>query len=318
MYNLIGVPEFVMFVGIPASGKSTKSREYREKGYVVFSTDDIRAEIVAEHLELMNETGKNDKLHSMVYEQIRKEAVLLLKSGVSVVLDATNLRRKKRMAFIRNLGRIACSKKCVLFITPREICIERNSHREGTAYVPEEAMKRMFTSFECPGYYEGWDEIEPVICDVRYSFPFEDTVGFEQDNVYHTLTLHGHLDAARKYAQESGFPSHITEVAYYHDIGKLYVKEFKSRSGAPTVHAHYYDHENYSAYLYLTEKCCGYQPDRALFDKILYNTQLINCHMRPLNLWRNNPSARKRDTELFGERFIADIEMLYEADRTAH
>ena len=318
MDTLNGLPEIAMFVGVPAGGKSTKSREYREKGYVILSSDDIRAAIVAENPELMHEDGNNDRLHSLVFEEVRKKAVTLLKSGVCVVVDATNLRRKKRMAFIRNLGSTPCRKKCVLFITPREICLERNARREGVARVPDEAMKRMFSSFECPGYYEGWDEIEPVIQDTPYRFPFEETYGFEQDNIYHSLTLHGHLDATRKYAQDKGFPPHIVEVAYYHDIGKLYVKEFKNRRGEATNTAHYYDHENYSAYLYLTEKCCGRELTPALFEDILYKTQLINCHMRPMNFWRNVPKGRDKDKALFGERFIADIDMLHEADRAAH
>lgn len=318
MDNLIGVPEVVMFVGIPASGKSTTSRKYSEKGYVILSSDDIRAVIVSEHPELVHEDGHNDQLHSLVFEHVRKEVIRLLKKGISVVVDATNLRRKKRIAFIRNLGRVVCHKKCVLFITPREVCLERNSRREGVARVPDAAMKRMFSSFECPGYYEGWDEIETVISEIPYRFPFEETYDFAQDNIYHSLTLHGHLDATKKYAQNKGFPPHIVEVAYYHDIGKLYVKEFKNRCGDTTETAHYYDHENYSAYLYLTEKCCGKELTDALLDEILYNTQLINCHMRPMNRWRSSTKGRKKDTDLFGEEFIADIDMLHEADRAAH
>ena len=52
MDTLNGLPEIAMFVGVPAGGKSTKSREYREKGYVILSSDDIRAAIVAENPEL--------------------------------------------------------------------------------------------------------------------------------------------------------------------------------------------------------------------------------------------------------------------------
>ena len=37
--------EFVTFVGAPASGKSTMANEYRQKGYVILSSDERRAEI---------------------------------------------------------------------------------------------------------------------------------------------------------------------------------------------------------------------------------------------------------------------------------
>ena len=35
--------ELIVFVGIPASGKSTKSVEYRNAGYCVVSSDEIRS-----------------------------------------------------------------------------------------------------------------------------------------------------------------------------------------------------------------------------------------------------------------------------------
>lgn len=113
-------------------------------------------------------------------------------------------------------------KKCVLFITPVEVCFARNATRKGIARVPDEAMKKMLRNFECPGYLEGWDKIEPVIGEDTYAFPFEATMNFSQDNPYHTLTLYEHLKAAHEYAVKSGFNTDIQEVAFYHDIGKLY------------------------------------------------------------------------------------------------
>ena len=107
-------------------------------------------------------------------------------------------------------------------------------------------------------------------------------------------------------------------MAFYHDIGKLYVKEFKNRRGDSTDLAHFYDHENYGAYLYLTEMCSGRRFDEEYFRKILYNTNLINCHMKPLNSWEASNTAKQKDIILFGEDFIRDLELLNRADRAAH
>ena len=311
-------PELIMLVGIPASSKSTTAKYYAKQAYLILSSDAIRLSLLETESEHPHDQKELDKLNVRVFETIRNRAVAALKAGQSVVIDATNLSRKRRAAFLLNLGKIKCYKKCLLFITPVEVCFARNASREGIARVPDEAMNKMLRNFECPGYWEGWDEIEPVVSDDTYAFPFEATINFSQDNPHHTLTLYEHLKAAHEYAVENGFDSDIQEVALYHDIGKLYVKEFKNRRGDSTEIAHFYDHENYGAYLYLTEMCSGKDLDKESFRKILYNTNLINCHMKPLNSWEVSPSTRQKDIALFGEDFIRDLELINRADRAAH
>lgn len=312
------IPKLIMFVGIPASGKSTTTEYYEKLGYLILSSDSIRLSLLENEDKYPHEQKELDKLNVRVFEVIRNRAVAALKTGISVVIDATNLSRKKRMAFMSNFGRIRCFKKCLIFITPVEVCLARNAARNGLARVPKEAMNKMLRKFECPGYWEGWDKIDAVASEDTYKFPFEATIGFSQDNPYHALTLYDHLKAAHDYAAKNGFDSHIQEVALYHDIGKLYVKEFKNTRGDSTDIAHFYGHENYGAYLYLTEMCSGKQFDEEYFSKILYNTNLINCHMKPLNSWEASSTAKQKDINLFGEDFIRDLELLNRADRAAH
>ena len=318
MSNDRNVPEVVMTVGIPASGKSSAVKKCSQAGYLVLSSDKIRFSILGEGNRYPADSAGAAALNRDVFETVRVETVSALSSGRSVIIDATNLNRKRRIGFLANLGRIPCYKKCMLFITPREVCIERNSQRKGAERVPAVAMDKMFRGFECPGYWEGWDEIEPVLCDEEYRFPFEETVGFAQDNPHHSLTLFEHLDVARRYAVENGYDQNLQELAYYHDIGKLYSKTFTNMRGEATEFAHFYGHENYGAYLYLTEKCSGKTLDEECFKKILYNTNLINCHMRPLNAWIDSPSTKRKDEALYGEAFVRDVELLNRADRSAH
>ena len=310
--------EFIMLVGTPASGKTTATAKYIAMGYEVFSSDDVRAEIQAkiERGELV--IPSNATLNSLVFEAIKARIIQALKAGRSVVFDATNLGRRRRMNFKSALYKIDCVKICMIFITSVEECIKRNALREGIARVPDDAMYRMFCSFECPNYWEGWDKIIPVVDKVPYEFDYQQTVGFSQDNPHHTLSLDGHMEAAYKYAVEQGFNETVQKMAKIHDIGKVYTKAFENRKGEKTEVAHFYGHENYGAYLYLTESCCGKQLTQEQFNQILYETNLINCHMRPLNVWRDCPRVKEKDKKLFGEQFFNDLIHLNCCDKAAH
>ena len=143
-------------------------------------------------------------------------------------------------------------------------------------------------------------------------------VGFEQDNPHHSRTLEGHTQAVVANLEAQGCREQLLRVARYHDAGKLYTKSFLNVHGQRTEHAHYRGHENYSAYLYLTERCCGRELTPEEFRDVLYETTLINCHMRPLVQWENRPEQRAEDAAFFGEGFVADLAALYEADRVAH
>lgn len=312
------IPELIMLVGIPACGKSTLSKQYAEKGYKILSSDELRLQIANEYGWSPYDKEILGELNGMVFENVRKQAYQMLKEGKSVVLDATNLGRKKRKTIVSFLNRTHCKKICVLFITPKDICIERNQNRDGVAKVPKESMKKMLCNFECPNYWEGWDEIVPIIDNTQYTFPFEETKDFEQDNPHHKNTLFAHMNIATQYAIDNNYPSYIVKALKYHDIGKLYTKAFENRKGEKTEIAHYYGHENYSAYLYLTEMCCGKELTKEEFNQILYEANLINCHMRPVSIWRDSESAKKHDKELFGEKFLEDLMLLHKANRFAH
>ena len=222
------------------------------------------------------------------------------------------------MTFLKQFKHFSCTKKCVLFITPAKLCLQRNRGRTGIARVSESGMYKMLCNFECPNYWEGWDEIVPAASPESYRFPFEEMQGFQQDNPHHTLTLDGHMAAAVRYCQEQGFGEMLERVAAYHDIGKRYTKQFCNTRGEPTEHAHYLGHDNYGAYLYLTEMCCGKALSPEEFRQVLYETSLINCHMRPLVHWRWSKDAEEKDRQLFGDDFISDLIALNQADRAAH
>lgn len=310
--------ELIMLVGIPASGKSTLCEKYRRQGYRIVSSDEIRGEMLRETSLRELSEGERSRINSRVFERVNAQVAASLKHGQSVVMDATNLNRKRRIAFLNCFKRFDCRRKCVLLVAPVEVCMERNRRRSEKARVPDADMYRMLCSFVCPNTWEGWDEIEICACSQPYAFPFEAIRDFPQDNPHHSLTLDKHLEAAARWCRKNGMGRQLERVARYHDIGKLYTKRFENRKGEPTVHAHYLGHENYGAYLYLAEMCCGKELSRQDFDRILYETNLINCHMRPLVCWSDSNELRERDRELFGEAFFNDLLALNRADREAH
>lgn len=299
--------ELVMLVGIPGSGKSTFSGEYEERGYRIHSSDQIRREMYgSEEIQ-----GKSSEVFELLGQRVRKD----LAAGRSCVIDATNLSRKRRTAMLGSVAKYAGRKTCVIVLATPSVCMERNAARNRT--VPPEAIYRMLCSFETPYYYEGWDTIKVSFGGEQYVFPREQAADFSQDNPHHTLTLGEHMDAARDYCVEHGFSEAVCEAAWYHDIGKLYTKRFTNYRGEPTETAHFYGHENYSAYMYLCEKAGGSSPEGSLEDT-LYIANLINWHMRPLNSWQRSPSREEKDRKLVGEAMYGDIMRLNQADRYAH
>lgn len=310
--------ELIFFVGIPASGKSTLANQYREQGYQVLSSDEIRSRITGgTPLESYSDRERRQIL-TQVFETVHRLCAEALTQGKSVVVDATNLSRKRRMHFLQQVQQFACTRICLLFITPVELCLARNRARSGYSRVPDADIYRLACSFECPVPGEGWDEIRPVIWQESYRFPCEAMEGFPQDNPHHTLTLDAHMASAADFCRSHGFGPMLERVAQYHDIGKFYTKRFENYRGEPTQDAHYYGHESYGALLYLAQMCCGREPSGEEFRQILYEAALIGSHMRPLTRWKQNPRSRDQDITLFGEAFVADLEKLHQADRAAH
>ncbi len=305
--------ELVMLVGIPGSGKSTMSNEYIEKGYAVHSSDLIRRELYGDE----ETQGKASAVFEMIAQRARKD----LSAGRPCVIDATNLSRRRRRSMLISLSKHAEKKTCAVVLASPETCMERNACRART--VPHEQIYHMLCAFETPYYYEGWDRIDVVMNGEPYVFPREAAAVLSQDNPHHTLTLGEHIDAARDFCISHGYPETVCEAAWYHDIGKLYTKRFMNRRGEPTETAHFYGHENYSAYLYLCEKS-GIRGGEKIGvtgqanEKTLYIANLINWHMRPLNAWADSPAREEKDRHLIGESMYSDIMLLNRADKEAH
>lgn len=144
-------PILYMVVGLPGSGKSHWCNEHKDElNAVVHSSDSIRAELLND----INDQSKNTEVFEILHRRIKDD----LRTGKNVIMDCTNLSRKRRIHFIQHeLRDIHCEKVCVLFATPFELCLGRNFARD--RQVPESVIVRMIKNFETPWFSEGWDDI---------------------------------------------------------------------------------------------------------------------------------------------------------------
>lgn len=139
-----------LLVGLPASGKSTYCKQYKNvREVVVLSSDEIRE-------ELLNDI--NDQTNNkLVFDTLHKRAKAALKDGKIVIYDATSLTKTIRKNIIDELKDYTKSIQCIYFNTPLKECIKRNKMRDKK--VPKKVIKRMAKKLEKPSFDEGFDII---------------------------------------------------------------------------------------------------------------------------------------------------------------
>lgn len=305
-----GRPMFVMFVGLPASGKSTCAEELRRKGMRIFSSDELR-----------EKTGERN--NRKVFSELKTGVLAALRNGEDCVLDATNLNRKKRTAFLNDVRGTGAATKCVLFVVPPEVCKARNAERANRHGVTDEVIETMLRNFESPWYSDGFDEIEVRAFDGAFEpeFADEDADAFDQDNGHHALTLGEHERKAAEYAEKTLMLTEnapfVIAAARRHDEGKMLTRTYVDAKGNPSENAHYYGHEKVGSYLFLLRGFCGGRLDVPLTEwGILYCAFLISMHMRP-SVWKTSKNAEERDRLRIGDEAYADLLALGEADAFA-
>jgi predicted kinase len=130
----------ILLVGIPASGKSTRSQIHEAAGLTVLSSDVLRA--------VFGTSQEDQSVSRSVFLHMENETARLLAENHSVVIDATNYNKKNRSRFVP-IGRKAGAHIIAeVFNTPLDVCKARNAAR-GRA-VPDFVIERMFNGFEMP------------------------------------------------------------------------------------------------------------------------------------------------------------------------
>lgn len=308
-----------MMVGIVASGKSTIAERLRKNGAKVHSSDAIREELLGD----INAQSDNELVFRMLHNRIKTD----LSKGYDVVYDATNISRKKRMAFLREIEKMNVKKVAIVMATPYEQALINNSKRDRK--VPEHVIEKMYKAFFVPQYFEGWDKIvilyyKGVDENIRKMYDlnhdFMDMVNnFDQENKNHTLTLGKHMDETARILIEldSEVSTPVLIASMYHDYGKLYTKSFFNSKREAVESATYYSHDNVSAYImmFFAEYPMPYRhhvKNAFLLDIIFY----IQYHMMPFHFQGESDKAKFR--KMVGEFRLKELELLHQADKLAH
>lgn len=143
-------PRVIVLVGLPGSGKSTWAEQQQ---YTILSSDEMR--------RLLMDDPTDQSIHGRVFGSLRYllRQRLELKRPVTCV-DATNITRRDRRAWIKMAELYGCLPEAVFFDVPVEECLRRNAARGRV--VPEEAIRIMAEKLAVPTLEEGFTSVTVI------------------------------------------------------------------------------------------------------------------------------------------------------------
>jgi len=132
-------PTLKILIGIPASGKSTWSKEFVSKNdnWCIVSSDDFR-------YAWQNKGFCDTKIENLISEMVDVSIEKLIAKGINVIYDATNV-KASYLDHFKNLVKHTAKVEFQLFDVPFETAVERDSKRERS--VGEEVIKKMYQSY---------------------------------------------------------------------------------------------------------------------------------------------------------------------------
>ena len=282
-------------IGIPASGKSTYSRNSVEdiNGKAIrFSSDDIRK-------------AYNKPDHAEVFRIMRKGLREAVESNYydEIYYDATNVNRRKRRSLYREIK--SWDKEVevfgLLFSVPLFESLKRNSNRNEDERVPEHVILRMHRQLQVPRVGVDCDEIIvkgiPIFEEVSEVVESPTRVENIFNNMNHSNksrhwvaelwlsnTEHDcppwHLEDVFTHINmciENASSPNLKQVALFHDLAKGITKK-KDETGYATYRGHADVGAHYLLnYLGLTKYIGSSIPDHEL-DKVEVVHQHMNAH----------------------------------------
>ena len=270
-----------MMCGVSGSGKSTWAGVYAKIYYAeVFSSDAIRAELFGDE----NNQKHNSQVFDVLHERVRSTLI----QGKDCVYDATNLNRKRRIAFLKSLEDIENLEKTIIICAaPFSECVARDEGRART--VGKEVIYRQISQFEMPLYEEGWDTI---VATTKNPMHFEASINLynleeylkgqtpHECAPYHLETIEFHMLSAYKIAEESNSKM-IQKAMRYHDIGKFSTRRWNEKKNRMT----YYNHENWGAWMWLASKEFDEMASESKdqLNEAFMIAMLISEHMKPFH-----------------------------------
>ena len=261
----------VVTVGLPSSGKTSWVDDFiaenQGQAIDVISSDRIREEIFND-IEDQNHNGE-------VFDLMKRRTKESLSQGHIAIYEATNISSKRRRALLNELNKYYDKAICLFKYKRVSACQIDNEERDRE--VPSDVIDRMYRNFEIPHKNEGFDEIivdfdektnlylsnkskggigflkdellaietyddyKSLLCQLGLN----QCVDMPQDSKWHTLSLSKHMYFCFRAVREYHWHDiNLVIASMLHDISKPKVRtEDKDQK-----YAHYYGHENASAY----------------------------------------------------------------------
>lgn len=318
--------ELIVLVGIPASGKTTYAKSLENENTIRLSSDDIRE-------ELFGDVGHQGD-STVVFQEMDKRTKVALKSGKSVIYDATNANSRRRIHLIKSVPKDVV-KKCVYFTHPIGKLCERDFWRDKT--VGKEVIMKVYKRLSPPMYWEGWSDIKivsnykelshfgkpPIDLDILKNVDsyedyvdylshtkFRNVIEYNQNNLHHTLTLSRHMYKTFTNLQNHVLYGHfrpkliLSLACLLHDIGKPDCQDYNG-----SFYSTFYRHENTSAQgaMWLLHMS-GYND-----DIVIEVGTLIQLHM---HLMQKDMNLTKFKNKI-GENRYKSLQILNMCDTTA-
>lgn len=151
-------PFVIFLIGPPLSGKDTLIRNLELSNVVVVSRDDIV-------LEMCPGMNYNDAFKSVNQKQVDKvlkaRLIDLANSGKNVIINLTNLRRKKRNLFKSYFSKEYVKVSIIFPILSLEEYDSRNKVRqdEQGKYIPQSVIEDMIDGYESIDESENFDKV---------------------------------------------------------------------------------------------------------------------------------------------------------------
>ena len=261
----------VVTVGLPSSGKTSWVDDFigenQGKAIDVISSDKIREEVFND-IEDQNH-------NSEVFDLMKRRTKESLSQGHIAIYEATNISSKRRRALLKELNKYYDKAICLFKYKRLTACQIDNEKRDRE--VPSNVIDRMYRNFEIPHKSEGFDEIivdfdektnlylsnkskggigflkdellaietyddyKSLLCQLGLN----QCIDMPQDSKWHTLSLSKHMYFCFRAVREYHWHDiNLVIASMLHDISKPNVRtEDKDQK-----YAHYYGHENASAY----------------------------------------------------------------------
>ena len=145
MYRF-AVPDLIIFVGIPGSGKSTFFEKNFATTHVHVSKD-----------RMPNTSRRDERQEKMIADA--------LAAGRDVVVDNTSPSRALREPLIAVARRCGARAVAYYFDCSVQLARARNRQREGKGRVPDVAIFVAAKKLQPPSQDEGFDEVHVVRCE---------------------------------------------------------------------------------------------------------------------------------------------------------